>query len=73
MMRVLVNGLQRTLLVALALTPWLLSMYTFYWLDASGTWTRDTPHRGKLSVVLLAFGMVLSFLLSGYLARRHRR
>ena len=39
-------------------------MYLFYWLDASGTWTPETPHRGKLSVaILLAAGMLSSFLL----------
>ena len=47
---------------ALALVPWIVAMYVFFWLDSSGTWTPDTPHRGKMSVVLLAGGMLLSFL-----------
>ena len=53
-----------------ALTPWLLSMYFFYWLDASGTWTSETPHRGKLSVAILASGMGLSFLLQSWFMKR---
>jgi len=45
-------------------------MYLFYWLDASGTWSRETPHRGKLSVILLGSGMLLSFLLYSWIAKR---
>lgn len=37
-------------------------MYFFYWLDSSGTWTPETAHRGKLSVIILGSGMLLSFL-----------
>jgi len=59
-----------TFKAAIALTPWLLAMYVFYWLDSSGTWTSETPHRGKISVALLASGMLLSFLLHSYLAAR---
>ncbi|MEE2784080.1 MAG: hypothetical protein VYE04_12005 [Pseudomonadota bacterium] len=61
--------MQYVLTVAITLMPWLLSMYVFYWLDASATWTSDTPHRGKLSVVLLMTGMGLSFLIHSYFAR----
>ena len=64
---------RRTLTVAVALTPWLASMYLFYWLDASGTWTSETPHRGKLSVALLASGMGLSFLIHSYFAKRDQK
>tara|TARA_B110000008_G_scaffold74008_1_gene75086 strand:- start:3981 stop:4214 length:234 start_codon:yes stop_codon:yes gene_type:complete len=43
-------------------TPWIISIYIFYWLDYQ-VWTNDTPHRGKLSVILMTIGMALSFLL----------
>ena len=56
----------------LAAVPWLLSMYLFYWLDSSGTWTIETPHRGKLSVVILAAGMVASFYFHSYLTGRKK-
>jgi hypothetical protein len=45
-------------------------MYLFYWLDSSGTWTSDTAHRGKLSVVILSAGMALSFLVWSHFAKR---
>lgn len=51
----------RLFIAGLSLTPWILAMYGFFWLDASGTWTADTPHRGKMSVGLLASGMAVSF------------
>lgn len=52
------------------MSPWMLAMYLFYWLDSSGIWTRETPHRGKLSVAILGTGMLLSFLLYSFLAKR---
>lgn len=58
---------------ALALAPWLASMYVFYWLESSQTWTPETPHRGKLSVALLGAGMILSFLVRSYLSKRRSR
>ena len=57
----------------LALAPWVISMYVFYWLESSGIWTSETPHRGKLSVALLAIGMLASFLLHSYLSERRRK
>ena len=63
-------GLRHAVKAAVSIVPWLVSMYLFYWLDASGTWTAETPHRGKLSVALLAAGMGLSFLLYSYLNSR---
>ncbi len=65
----LTSRLRTVAIWALAALPWLASMYGFYWLDASGTWTADTPHRGKLSVMLLGSGMLLSFLLHARLTR----
>lgn len=56
--------------ILLAMTPWVLAMYTFYWLESSGTWTSDTAHRGKISVILLGSGMVASFLLATYFIKR---
>ena len=58
---------------ALALAPWLISMYVFYWLNSSDTWTSETPHRGKLSVALLAAGMFGSFLVHSYFSERRRK
>jgi hypothetical protein len=62
---------RRLLEIAVAITPWLISMYFFYWLDASQTWTSETAHRGKLSVIILASGMLLSFLVHAIFSRRN--
>lgn len=62
--------MQNALRLALAFTPWVVSMYVFYWLEYSGTWTSDTPHRGKISVVILASGMLASFLLQSHFVKR---
>ena len=62
--------LRYAFIVAVASVPWLVSMYLFYWLDSSGTWTIETPHRGKLSVVILGSGMLVSFLLYTWLSKR---
>lgn len=61
--------MKSALKTGVALVPWILSMYLFYWLDASGTWTNDTPHRGKLSVVILGSGMLATFLLHSRLKK----
>ena len=71
-MRIL-DLLRSGLRIVVVLAPWVASMYVFYWLDSSGTWTSDTPHRGKLSVILLATGMLLSFLLYSYFQERARK
>ena len=49
--------------VVIALVPWVLSMFTLYWLEYGEIWTTATPHRGKTSVIILMIGMGLSFLL----------
>ena len=63
----------KALKIVVAFIPWILASYAFFWLHSSGTWTVDTPHRGKISVVILGTGMVLSFLLHSYLTRKPDR
>jgi hypothetical protein len=57
------QGFVKGLKLLIAFTPWVLACYAFYLLHTSGTWTGETPHRGKMSVSLLGAGMVLSFLI----------
>jgi hypothetical protein len=68
------NSLQarsrHALKIAIAMTPWVIAMYLFYWLDSSGTWTSETAHRGKLSVAILGAGMALTFLVWSHFAKR---
>jgi len=67
------QGLVKGLKLLIAFTPWVLACYTFYLLHAGGTWTGETPHRGKLSVILLGSGMVLSFLIQSGFIRNKRK
>jgi len=39
--------------------PWVVSIYIFYWLDTN-LWTYETPHRGKISVIIMSIGMIIS-------------
>ena len=59
--------------VALSFTPWLISMYTLYWLEYGEIWTSETAHRGKISVAILAVGMGLSFLVHSRFAEREQK
>ncbi len=59
--------------VAIAVTPWVISMYVLYWLDYAEIWTNETAHRGKIAVAILAVGMGLSFLVQSHIAKRQQR
>ena len=62
---------RRSLEVAIAFTPWVISMYLLYWLEYGAIWTTETAHRGKISVAILIGGMGLSFLIqSRFVARQ---
>ena len=67
------QGLLKGLKLLIAFTPWVLACYAFYLLHSSGTWTGETPHRGKMSVSLLGTGMVLSFLIQSGFIRSIRK
>ena len=66
------KGFVKALKLLIAFAPWILACYAFYLLHVSGTWTGDTPHRGKMSVTLLGTGMVLSFLIQSRFNRHER-
>lgn len=59
--------------VAVSLVPWLMSAFVLYWLEYGEIWTTDTAHRGKISVVILATGMGLSFLVKSHFASRGQK
>ncbi|MGB5166518.1 MAG: hypothetical protein WBN09_01515 [Woeseiaceae bacterium] len=65
--------LRRAIELAVAVTPWLASMYTLYWLEYGEIWSTDTPHRGKASVAILTVGMLATFLLHSFLVKCGRR
>ncbi len=59
--------------IAIAFTPWVISMYVLYWLDYGRIWTSETAHRGKIAVAILAVGMGLSFLVQSHFAKRGQK
>ena len=63
---------RRALEIAISFTPWVISMYTLYWLEYGEIWTTETPHRGKISVIILVVGMALSFLVKSNFDKRER-
>ena len=67
------QGLRKGLKLLIAFTPWVLACYVFYVLHTNGTWTGETPHRGKMSVSLLGTGMVLSFLIQSRFIKKTRK
>jgi hypothetical protein len=54
-------------------TPWLMSMYLLYWFESSKIWTSATDHRDIKTLLILAIGMSLSFLLLSYFSHREKR
>ncbi len=59
--------------VAIAFTPWLISIYVLYLLEYGEIWTTETAHHGKITVVILAVGMGLSFLVQSRFAEREQK
>ena len=47
--------------------PWLIALYLHFWLLQNDGWSPEQPYRGLMSVLLLALGMLMSFLLHGRL------
>ena len=58
--------------VVIALAPWVISMYTLYWLEYGEIWTTATPYRDKISIAILLLGMGLSFFLYLRLFKREQ-
>ena len=73
MSKSLVTRAGHALRVAIAFAPWVISMYTLYWLEYGEIWNTDTAHRGKISVLILTTGMLLSFFVYSYLEKRSKK
>ena len=63
------NALQ----IAVAFTPWVISLYVLFWLEYGEIWTTDTAHRGKITGAILVLGMGLSFLVKSHFAKRKHK
>ncbi len=66
------RSVQRLMDWCVVMLPWLLALYLHFWLAESEVWAPEQSYRGLMSVLLLALGMLISFLLHGRLKARRK-
>ena len=66
------SDVQRLMNWCIVMLPWLVALYLHFWLVENGVWAAEQPYRGLMSVLLLALGMLISFLLHGRLKARRK-
>ncbi len=59
--------------IAAALAPCILSMYLLYCLGKYEIWVPETPHRDKMTIVILIMGMAMSFFARSYFVKRTKK
>ena len=59
--------------IAAALAPCILSMYFLYYLGKHEIWVPETPHRDKMTIVILIIGMAMSFFARSYFVKRTKK
>ena len=59
--------------IAAALAPCILSMYLLYYLGKYEIWVPETPHRDKMTIVILIIGMAMSFFAQSYFVKRTKK
>lgn len=59
--------------IAIVMTPMFVAMFGLYWLGKHEIWMPETPHRDKITIAIMAAGMVLSFALQTHFSRRAKK
>ena len=59
--------------IAAALAPCILSMYLLYYLGKYEIWVPETPHRDKMTIIILIIGMAMSFFARSYFVKRTKK
>ena len=54
----------------LGIAPMIAAIYLLYWLGKSEVWVPETPHRDKITIVIVALGMGVSFMAVSRLLRQ---
>lgn len=54
---------------AVAVAPWLASMYFLYWLGKNEIWVPETPFRDVITIAIVAVGMIMSFLIQSHFSK----
>ncbi len=73
MVNTLKTQIHKALKIALAFTPWVLSIYLLYWIGKHEIWVPETAHRDKITILVLIIGMGLSFLLKSYFDKHKQK
>ena len=60
------DNVRRLILWCAVSLPWLIALYMHFWLAQNADWWPEQSYRGLTSVLLLALGMLVSFLLYGF-------
>ena len=66
------SNVQRMVGWCVVMLPWLAALYLHFWLIENEAWAPEQSYRGLVSVLLLALGMLISFLLHGRLKARRK-
>ena len=66
------SNVQRLMNWCIVMMPWLVALYLHFWLAESEVWAPEQSYRGLMSVLLLALGMLISFLLHCRLKARRK-
>ena len=64
------SNMRRLMGWCVVMVPWLVVLYLHFWLVESEAWAPEQSYRGLMSLLLLALGMLISFLLHGRLKVR---
>ncbi|MEM6682070.1 MAG: hypothetical protein AAF607_07490 [Pseudomonadota bacterium] len=67
------NAFSKLLIWLIAAAPLLGAMYGLYWLEASGTWVPETPHRDKVTIAVLAAAMAATYVIRSWFFKRGKR
>lgn len=59
--------------LAFVMSPCIFSMYLLYYLEKNQVWIPQTLHRDKMTIAILATGLILSFLLKTYISKREQK
>lgn len=73
MLNYLKNKVKYALMLAFIMAPCIFSMYLLYYLETNQVWIPETPHRDKMTIAILATGLILSFLLKTYMSKRGKK
>ena len=66
------SNMRRLMGWCVVMVPWLAALYLHFWLVESEAWAPEQSYRGLMSLLLLALGMLISFLLHGCLKVRRK-